>query len=65
MDANVEPLRLCEDCLETARPFGGWDLDAVLSAIGESLRRVGQLVEIPAREPDVGEEAANRVHGRV
>ena len=65
MDANVEPLRLCEHRLETARALGGRDLDPVLRAVRKPLRRVGQLVQIPARKPGVGEKAANRVHTRV
>ena len=59
---DVEPRRLLEHCLEAARALGARDLDPVLRAVGEALRRVGQLVQVARRQVDRAEEVARLAH---
>ena len=66
MDSHVQPLGLLEHSHETARPFGGWDLDPVLRPIGKALLGARQVVEVVARKILFDQEVANarqRVRG--
>ena len=62
MHGHVEPFRLLENRLEAARPLRARDLHAVLRPVGEALLRVGELVEVAARQSDRAQEVARLVH---
>ena len=57
MDGHVPGRRLVDDGAHRPRPFARRDLDAVLPAVRESLRRRRQVVRIAHRQTEI---AANR-----
>ena len=60
--AHVEALGRLEQRLEAARPLAARDLDAVARAVGEALRRLGQLVQVAGRQAERLEEGSAGAH---
>ena len=63
MHQHVEPLGLLEHRLEAAWPFDARDLDTILRAVREPLRRVREVVQVAPRQADRLQERPRLVHG--